>query len=87
MLDLGGGGMGRKVREAMQRKKSPSPPPEPAAEEPPSDEATFEEVPLSAETSPGPIPEDAPAAEEEPVAEEEKPKKKGLFGKLFGRNK
>lgn len=95
LLDLGGGGMGKKVREAMQKKRlaesQPGPEPEPeaseAAEEAPAGEGTFEEVPLSAETTPGPIPEDAPAAEEEPAADEEKPKKKGLFGKLFGRKK
>jgi hypothetical protein len=85
LLDMGGAG--KKLRQDLKKRKK-------AEEEPPApaDEAQFEEVPLSAETSAGPIPEeDAPVAEgelqPEGEPEPEPPKKQGLFGKLFGRKK
>jgi chromosome segregation ATPase len=89
LLDMGGAG--RKIREELKRKPArpvrPEPPPAPEEGEP-----EVEEAPLSAETTAGPIPEEeAPPAEGEAVAEaeseQEPPKKKGLFGKLFGRKK
>jgi hypothetical protein len=80
LLDMGGASMGKKVREAMaRRRQAPASPP---AEEPadaPVAEASFEEGPLQEEGQ--------PAEEPPPEAEVDQPKKKGLFGKLFGRKK
>jgi DNA repair exonuclease SbcCD ATPase subunit len=66
LLDLGG-----------MKRRPPAPEEEAPAAEPP-----LESVPLSAETSPGPLPEEQPA---ESAPESELPKKKGFFGKLFGK--
>ncbi len=76
MLDKGGVDKS-KARAKIRPKRGQKPPPEPSAE----GEAPLEEEPLSAETSPGPLPE------EEGTAEPEPPKKKGLFSKLFGKKK
>jgi hypothetical protein len=75
LLDMGGASMGKKVRDAMARRRKP-PTPLPA-EEPV--EASFEEAPVQEEGQ--------PVEEAAPEVEADQPKKKGLFGKLFGRKK
>jgi hypothetical protein len=75
LLDMGK--MGPKGRAAARRSDDTFEPP-PGLEEPAP--SPLDQEPLSAETSPGPVPEEA---ESEP----EPPKKKGLFGKLFGKKK
>jgi len=82
LLDMGK--MGHKVRAAARREPEETYEPPEGLEEPSSQ--PMDEVPLSAETSPGPVPEEG-EAEPEPGSEPMPPKKKGLFGKLFGKKK
>src|ERR1041384_2277196 len=92
LLDLGGAGMGKKVRQAIQEREAANAARASAEESEASEEANFEEAPAKAEASAEPESEQAPVESEgEPESladgDPDKPKKKGLFGKLFGRKK